>query len=258
MTTILPFGDHAGDGLVQLSFTLPVASTPVGQQAARLLAEQMGLRNAEVVHEIALCKDVTHYTVYGKVDYKVDISRIEKQGSNHAVLTKDQVEAVVRDTIRRPVTVIGASTGSDTHSVGIDAILNHKGYGGNGGLEAYQGFSVLNLGSQVPNEVLIREAVRIGADAILVSQTVTQQNLHVANLTELVDMLEAEGLRDRFLLICGGARITSGLAKELGYDAAFSKGTFAQHVASFIVSKLQPPAAPDAVRACALALEPAL
>lgn len=58
-------------------------------------------------------------------------------------------------------------TGSDTHSVGIlDA-----GYAGNLGLEAYQGFSVLNLGSQVPNEVLIREAVRISADTILVSQT---------------------------------------------------------------------------------------
>ena len=70
------------------------------------------------------------------------------------------------------------------------------------------------------------------ADAILVSQTVTQQNLHVHNLTELVEMVEAEGRRSQMILACGGPRVTNELAKELGYDAGFSKGTYPHHLAT--------------------------
>ncbi len=39
---------------------------------------------------------------------------------------------------------------------------------------------------------------------LLVSQTVTQKDIHIKNLTELVEMLEAEGLRDKVILACGG------------------------------------------------------
>jgi beta-lysine 5,6-aminomutase beta subunit len=134
--------------------------------------------------------------------------------------------------------VVGASTGTDTHSVGIDAMLNLKGFDGHSGLEAYDCFRAYNLGSQVPNSVLVAKAVAVKADAILVSQTVTQQQLHVHNLAELVDIVEAEGIRKDVLLICGGPRVSDELAKELGFDAGFSKGTYPNHLASFIVTEL--------------------
>ncbi len=76
-------------------------------------------------------------------------------------------------------------------------MLNLKGYHGHHGLEGYHSFETYNLGSQVPNSVLLSKAIEVGADAILVSQTVTQQNLHVHNLTELVEMVEAEGRRSQ-------------------------------------------------------------
>ncbi len=66
----------------------------------------------------------------------------------------------------------------------------------------------------------------------------TQQNLHVHNLTELVEMVEAEGQRGRMILACGGPRVSNELAKELGYDAGFSKGTYPHHLATFIVREL--------------------
>jgi beta-lysine 5,6-aminomutase beta subunit len=122
--------------------------------------------------------------------------------------------------------------------VGIDAMLNLKGFHGHHGLEGYKAFEVHNLGSQVPNSVLVAKAIDLGADAILVSQTVTQQNLHIANLTELVEIVEAEGRRKQLILTCGGPRVSGELAKELGYDAGFSKGTYPHHVASFIVREL--------------------
>jgi len=80
--------------------------------------------------------------------------------------------------------------------------------------------------------------VELNADVLLVSQTVTQKDVHIQNLTELIELLEAEGLRSRFVLICGGARITHELAKELGFDAGFGPRKFAEDVASFAVEEM--------------------
>ena len=46
------------------------------------------------------------------------------------------------------------------------------------------------------------------------------------------------GRRKQMILACGGPRVSNELAKELGYDAGFSKGTYPHHVASFIVREL--------------------
>jgi beta-lysine 5,6-aminomutase beta subunit len=51
-------------------------------------------------------------------------------------------------------------------------------------------------------------------------------------------MVEAEGLRGKIILACGGPRVTNELAKELGYDAGFSKGTYPNHLATFVVREL--------------------
>ena len=60
----------------------------------------------------------------------------------------------------------------------------------------------------------------------------------IKNLTDLVELLEAEGLRSRVVLCCGGARITHELAKELGYDAGFGAGKYADDVATFAVTEM--------------------
>ena len=72
----------------------------------------------------------------------------------------------------------------------------------------------------------------------MVSQVVTQKDVHIPNLTQLVELLEAEGIRDKVILICGGPRISHELAKELGYDAGFGTGSFAEDVASFVVTEM--------------------
>jgi len=50
-------------------------------------------------------------------------------------------------------------------------------------------------------------------------------------------MAEAEGIRDRMLLVCGGPRITHELARELGFDAGFGVQTYATDVASYIAQE---------------------
>ena len=127
---------------------------------------------------------------------------------------------------------------SVAHTVGIDAIMNMKGYNHHFGLERYPEVEAHNLGAQVPNERLIDYAVSVNADAILVSQIVTQKDVHVRNLTELIELLEAKGLRERFVVCAGGTRIGNKLAVELGYDAGFGPGPYPDHVATSVIERL--------------------
>ncbi len=236
---VKPYADHHGDGIVQLSFTLPVPDGPPARRAALDLAAKMGFQNPEVVHHQRLTEGYTYFVMYGHCVHTVDYATLSAEGIDVAqFMTEDEVEVFAQEHIRRPIVVVGASTGTDTHSVGIDAMLNLKGFHGHKGLEGYHSFQAHNLGSQVPNGTLVARALELEADAILVSQTVTQQNLHIHNLTELVEIVEAEGQRREMILACGGPRVSNELAKELGYDAGFSKGTYPNHLATFLVREL--------------------
>jgi beta-lysine 5,6-aminomutase beta subunit len=238
LTKVKPYADQLGDGIMQLSFTLPVPYGASARHAALELAGKLGLEHPEVVHFQELTNGYTYFVMFGECVHTVDFSALSDEGFEIEYMSEDQIEAFASEHIGRPIVVVGAATGTDTHSVGIDAMLNLKGFHGHHGLEGYKSFRTYNLGSQVPNSVLVARAVDLEADAILVSQTVTQQNLHVSNLTELVEIVEAEGKRRRLILACGGPRVTNELAKELGFDAGFSKGTYPHHVASFIVREL--------------------
>ncbi|WIF96018.1 OAM dimerization domain-containing protein [Caminicella sporogenes] len=238
LTRVKPYGDTLNDGMMQFSFTLPVPNGPEAEEAARHLLLKMGIEEPNVVHAEDLGVGYTMFVVYGKCQHTVDYTKIEVPKVDVNVMDKYEVEDFIKENIKRDVVIVGACTGTDAHTVGIDAIMNMKGYNGHYGLERYKGIKAYNLGSQVPNEELLAKAIELNADAILVSQVVTQKDVHIPNLTQLVELLEAEGIRDKIVLCCGGPRISHELAKELGYDAGFGRGTYAEHVASFIVTEM--------------------
>jgi len=238
LTRIKPYGDTMNDGKVQLSFTLPIEHNEKAIEAAKEFAEKMGLKDPEVVYHSSLDKGFTYFVVYGKSIHTIDYTKIKVETVEVDVMSKEEINNYVREKIGRKVVVLGASTGTDAHTVGIDAIINMKGFAGHYGLEHYEMIEAFNLGSQVTNEEFVKKAIELKADVLLVSQTVTQKDIHVKNLTQLVDLLEAEEIRDRVILICGGARINNELAKELGYDAGFGPGTYAEILASFFIREI--------------------
>jgi beta-lysine 5,6-aminomutase beta subunit len=236
---IKPYGDAMGDGAVQLSFTLPGVSGEIAEEAARRLAAAMGIDEPFVASADDIGSEMTFIVLYGKLRHSVDISQIK--GFDRAVEKIPNMKAIdhmIEERLGRVITAVGACIESDAHTVGIDAIMNMKGYAGDYGLERYKNFRAINLGAQVSAQEVVREAIRENADVILVSQVVTQREVHVRNLTRLVDLLEAEHVRDRVILIVGGPRITRELAKELGFDAGFGRGTLPSHVAWFILNRL--------------------
>jgi len=238
MNRLKPYGDTMNDGKVQLSFTLPVSDSEVSVEAARQLAFKMGLVEPIVTYHAPLDKSFSFFVVYGSLSHVVDYTQLHVESVDINRMTMEETDLFIQQNFGRKIKVIGASTGTDAHTVGIDAIINMKGYAGHFGLERYKMIETINLGSQVTNEDFIRKAVEFDADVLLVSQTVTQKNIHIQNLTELVELLEAEHLRKRFLLIIGGPRISHELAKELGCDAGFGPGKYADDVASYICTEL--------------------
>jgi beta-lysine 5,6-aminomutase beta subunit len=235
---VRPYGDHLDDGIMQLSFTLPVPHGQAGRKCALELAGRLGLDRPEVVHQQRLREGYTHFLVCARFPQTIDYTAQQVDELDLEYMSEDEIEAYAAEHIGRPIVVVGACTGSDTHSVGIDAMLDLKGFHGNRGLEGYRAFDAHNLGSQVANSALVARALELDADAILVSQTVTQQDLHIHNLTELVEIVEAEGRRKRTILACGGSRVSNELAKELGFDAGFSRGTYPHHLATFLVREV--------------------
>lgn len=238
LTRIKPYGDTMNDGKVQLSFTLPIPDDARGEEAARQMAKKMGLEEPNVAFHQALDKEFTFYVVYGSCVHTINYEDIQVITVESDVMGMEETNEYIEKNIGRKVVIVGASTGTDAHTVGIDAIMNSKGFAGHYGLERYNMIEALNMGSQVPNEELIRKGLELNADVLLVSQTVTQKDVHIQNMTEFIELLEAEGLRDRFIVCCGGPRITHELAKELGFDAGFGAGTYADDVASFVVAEM--------------------
>lgn len=238
LTKIKPYGDTMNDGKVQMSFTLPVPCNEKGVEAALLLAKQMGFAAPAVAFSGSLDKQFSYYVVYGATSYTVDYTAIKVQALEINTMDMHECEKYIEEHFDRDIVIVGASTGTDAHTVGIDAIMNMKGYAGHYGLERYKGIEAYNLGSQIPNEEFIQKAIELKADVLLVSQTVTQKDVHIQNMTNLVELLEAEGLRDKVILIAGGARITNDLAKELGYDAGFGPGKYADDVATYALEEM--------------------
>ncbi len=234
---IRAYGDRMGDGALQLSFTLPVPASGRAKEAARRYAEAHGLKHVLVATMEKAGDAFTFFVVYGRSDVSLDFSEVEVPEVSVPEWSPKEVNALIQSKLGRRVIVVGACTGSDAHTVGIDAILNMKGFAGDKGLEAYPWFDAHNLGAQVDNIALLTRARELRADAILVSQIITQRDVHKENARGLIELAKKEGLRE-VLFLLGGPRIDHALARELGFDAGFGAGTRPAQVASFIVDQL--------------------
>ena len=238
LSRLKPYGDTMNDGKVQMSFTLPVKDDDKGAAAAVLLAQKMGLADPNVALRQKLDEAFTFYVVYGSLTHTVNYNEIVVQTVTDETMSMDEADEFLKERLGRKMVVVGASTGTDAHTVGIDAIMNRKGFAGHYGLERYDMIEAYNLGSQVPNDEFLRKCEELHADVALISQTVTQKDVHIQNMTEFIELAEAEGVRDHMILCCGGARVTHQLAKELGFDAGFGAGTYAGDVITFAVKEM--------------------
>jgi beta-lysine 5,6-aminomutase beta subunit len=240
MNLVRAYGDTTGDGMVQLSFTLPVPAGPQADAAAAAFAAKTGLDPALVVHSKAVGPHFTFFVVYGRSPVVIDLDLVHVTEREFPLLTPKEINLKVRSNLGRKLVIVGGTVGSDAHTVGLDAILNVKGFAGEKGLESYREFRVVNLGAQVEAGGLVDRAADEAADAILVSQVVTQRDAHLHHVREVAQTLAQRWPDDRSrpLLVVGGPRFDPAQAAGLGAGRVFAKGTTPREVASYLVHVL--------------------
>jgi beta-lysine 5,6-aminomutase beta subunit len=235
---IRPYGDRKDDGVVQLSFVLPVPVSEKAKEAAAQVAKKLGLSHVLVSAMEPSGEDYSFFVVYGRTHMQLDFNAIEVPIVLHRKQSFDDLNEAVKRDIGRRVVVVGACIGTDSHTTGIDAIMNMKGYSGDYGLERYPQFRAVNLGSQVEPAALAARAKAEQADAILVSKVVTQRDVHKEDARALIDAARKEGIFEKTIFLFGGPRVDHKTALELGFDAGFGPGTKPSDVANYIYYRI--------------------
>ena len=77
------------------------------------------------------------------------------------------------------------------------------------------GFEVCDLGVDVEPEAYLAKAEEIGADIIGMSALLTTT---MPGMKNLIDLLEEKGLRDKSIVMIGGAPVNESFAQEIGAD----------------------------------------
>lgn len=104
-------------------------------------------------------------------------------------------------------TVVMGTVEGDVHDIGKAIVCAY--------LRA-NGYTVYDLGRDVPPVDFIEKAVEVNADVIGASALLTAT---MRKQVEIMEELQEQGLRDRFIVIVGGAPCTQAWADQIGADA---------------------------------------
>lgn len=77
------------------------------------------------------------------------------------------------------------------------------------------GFEIIDAGVDVEAETFINKAEEVGADIICMSALLTTT---MPNMQACIDQLKERGLRDKYIVMIGGAPVNDSFAKQIGAD----------------------------------------
>jgi trimethylamine corrinoid protein len=132
-------------------------------------------------------------------------------------MPKEELEATSRGTV-----VIGTVEG-DIHDLGLRIVAS---------MLRANGFKVYDLGCDTRSLDFIEKAKEVDADIIAVSSLMTTT---MPFMRDLVEALEAAGVRDRFKVMVGGGPVSMEWAKAIGTDGYGKDASEAVRVAKELV-----------------------
>jgi corrinoid protein of di/trimethylamine methyltransferase len=103
-------------------------------------------------------------------------------------------------------TLLIGTVAGDVHTIGKDIISS---------LCMANGFSVIDLGVDVPSDTIVQKVVELKPDLLGLSSLMTTTML---KQKEVVDVLGKAGVRDHVKVMVGGAPVTTAWAEEIGAD----------------------------------------
>lgn len=120
--------------------------------------------------------------------------------------------------------VIGTVQG-DLHDIGKNlVVMMLKG----------AGFETFDLGVDVDSATFLEKAEEVGADVICMSALLTTT---MPKMQENIDYLTEKGVRDKYIVMIGGAPINDSFAKQIGADYYTTDAASAAEVAREALTK---------------------
>lgn len=120
-------------------------------------------------------------------------------------------------------TVVIATIQSDIHDIGKNLVASMLSAGG---------FTVHDLGVDVPVQTIIAKAKETNADIIAVSALLTTSQPFMRDLT---DILNATGERSQYKVMVGGASVTPQYAEKIGADGTSANAVEAVRLARRLI-----------------------
>lgn len=102
--------------------------------------------------------------------------------------------------------VVAATVQTDIHDIGKNIVSS---------MLTAAGFEVTDMGVDVPIKSIIDKAEEIGADIICLSALLTTS---MPFMKDLIQLLEARNLREKYIVLVGGASVTDTWARAIGAD----------------------------------------
>ena len=96
------------------------------------------------------------------------------------------------------------------------------------------GFEIYDLGTDVDADTFIAKAEEVGADVIGMSALLTTT---MPNMKDVIDELNEKGLREKYIVMVGGAPVNDTFAQQIGADYYTADAPSAAEVAKEAVLK---------------------
>jgi corrinoid protein of di/trimethylamine methyltransferase len=136
------------------------------------------------------------------------------------------LEPILTETGVKPIgkAVVGTVKG-DLHDIGKNLVkMMLKG----------SGIEVIDLGVDVSAETFVNKAEEVGADIIGLSALLTTT---LSNMKSVIDELNKRGLREKYIVMVGGAPVNHNFAKEIGADFYAPDAASASEKAKEVLAK---------------------
>jgi methylmalonyl-CoA mutase cobalamin-binding domain/chain len=102
--------------------------------------------------------------------------------------------------------VVSATIQTDIHDIGKNIVSS---------MLTAAGFEVIDMGVDVPIKSIIEKAEEIEAQIICLSALLTTS---MPFMKDLIKLLEARGLRQKYIVLVGGASVNADWARAIGAD----------------------------------------
>ncbi|MBE0633307.1 cobalamin B12-binding domain-containing protein, partial [Candidatus Bathyarchaeota archaeon] len=122
-------------------------------------------------------------------------------------------------------TVVIGTVEGDIHDLGLRIVAS---------MLRANGFKVYDLGCDTPSLAFITKAKEVDADIIAVSSLMTTT---MPFMRDLIDALNAAGIRDKYKVLVGGGPATPEWAKTIGANAYGKDAAEAVRIAKELLGK---------------------